>query len=134
MPCNYSDGFLPASATLGRPVGWTFLHISTTVLRMDKAEHGRRLKAAMSRAGKDRQAISDALDVGPRTVTNWTSGTTMPTPAQRDVLRKVLGRYDDEGDPVEVAVRGSELVEWRQDTVIGFYKRNLHEQREGATG
>ena len=101
---------------------------------MDKAEHGRRLKAAMSRAGKDRQFVSDALNVGPRTVTNWTSGTTMPTPAQRDVLRKVLGRYDDEGDPVEVAVRGSELVEWRQDTVIGFYKRNLHEQREEATG
>ena len=101
---------------------------------MDKAEHGRRLKVAMSRAAKDRQAIADALGVGPRTVTNWTSGATMPTPAQRDILRRILGRYDDEGDPVEVAVRGSELVEWRQDAVVSFYKRNLHEQREEATG
>lgn len=101
---------------------------------MDKAEHGHRLKVAMSRAGVDRKDIAGALDVSPRTVTNWTSGSTLPTPAQRDALRRMLGAYDDTGDPVEVAVRSSALVEWRQDTVIGFYKRHLHEQREEAAG
>lgn len=134
MPCNYKAGFLPIGASAGRPVVWTFRHASTTVLHMDKAEHGHRLKVAMSRAGRDRGSVADALNVSARTVTNWTSGNTMPTTAQRDALRKILGAYDDDGDPVEAAVRSSALVEWRQDTVIGFYKRHLHEQREEATG
>jgi transcriptional regulator with XRE-family HTH domain len=99
---------------------------------MDKREHGSALKAAMARRGYDRSAIADATGVQVRTVTNWTSGTTMPDARERDVLHRILGEYDHEGDPVEAAVRGSELTEWRQDAVLSFYKRNLHEQRAEA--
>jgi transcriptional regulator with XRE-family HTH domain len=99
---------------------------------MDKREHGAALKTAMAVQGVDRQQIADATRVGVRTVTNWTTGTTMPSLREREVLHQVLGEYDRGGDPVEAAIRASELTEWRQDLVLSHYKRNLHEQRAEA--
>jgi transcriptional regulator with XRE-family HTH domain len=99
---------------------------------MDKKAHGAALKAAMAVRGLNRQAIADATGVEVRTVTNWTSGQTKPSPREYEVLHRILGQYDHGGDPVEAAVRGSELTEWRQDAVLSFYKRNLHEQRADA--
>jgi transcriptional regulator with XRE-family HTH domain len=101
---------------------------------MDKAEHGKRLKAAMASRAIGREQIADAADVKVRTVTNWTSGSTMPSDKERASLRRLLGPYDEPGDPVEVALGQSELVEWRRDAVRSFYKRNLFEQRERGTG
>jgi transcriptional regulator with XRE-family HTH domain len=105
---------------------------------MDKQEHGRRLKAAMSLKGLGRDAIADAAEVTVRTVTNWTSGDTMPTELERSKIRKVVGDYDVAGDPVEAAVRGSRLTEDRQYGVIGYYKKQLREQdaeeAEGRAG
>ena len=101
---------------------------------MDKIEHGRRLKAAMAAKGKGRVDVADWALVKVRTVTNWTSGETMPSDKERAALRRLLGDYDNPGDPVEIAVRGSELIEWRQDAVLSTYKRNLHEQREERAG
>lgn len=97
---------------------------------MNKAEHGAKLRAAMAEQERSRETVADVTGVSPRTVTNWTTGQTMPDDTDRAKLRRLLGNYDDPGDPVEVAIRRSELVEWRQDTVVGFYKRNLSEQRE----
>lgn len=97
---------------------------------MDKAEHGRRLKGAMAAQGKSRTVVADYTGVKVRTVTNWTSGATMPSDTERASLRRLLGSYDDPGDPVEVAVRQSELTEDRQYDVVGYYKRRLREQRE----
>lgn len=89
----------------------------------------------MARRGYDRQVVADATGVEVRTITNWSTGKTMPSGAQRSALRALLGEYDALGDQVEVAVRSSELHEWRQDAVLSFYKRNLHEQRgEEAAG
>lgn len=99
---------------------------------MDKAEHGKRLREAMASRAMDRRVLADLLDVNVKTVTNWRSGATMPSAADRANLRSHLGRYDAPGDPVEVALRSSELVEWRQDAVLSVYKRNLHEQRGEA--
>ncbi len=76
-----------------------------------------------------RTALADALDVDVKTVTNWRGGKTMPSDTDRARLRELLGVYDFAGDQVEVALRSSDLVEWRQDAVLSFYKRNLHEQR-----
>lgn len=101
---------------------------------MDKAEHGRLLKSAMARAGHDRTDVATWVDVKVRTVTNWTSGATMPTLAQREALRSLLGPYDEAGDPVEIAVRRSELHKWRQDAVITEYERHRHEQRREEAG
>lgn len=101
---------------------------------MDKAEHGRRLKGAMATQAKGRDLVADYTGVKVRTVTNWTSGATMPSDKERAALRRLLGNYDDPGDPVEVAVRQSELREWRQDAVLSVYKRNLHEQRSEVAG
>jgi transcriptional regulator with XRE-family HTH domain len=101
---------------------------------MDKTEHGLRLKAAMSLRALDRLTVADQAGVQPRTVTNWTSGATMPSESERHLLRRLLGDYDNPGDPVEVAVRSSELHEWRQDAVLSTYKRNLHEQRGEVAG
>jgi transcriptional regulator with XRE-family HTH domain len=99
---------------------------------MDKREHGAALKAAMAKKGFNRQTVADATGVDVRTVTNWTTGQTKPSAREHDVLHRILGEYDHGGDPVEAAVRGSELTEWRQDAVLSFYKRNLHEQRAEA--
>lgn len=99
----------------------------------EKRDHGLRLKVAMSRARVDRQRIADATGVKPRTVTNWTSGKTMPTEAEKTVLRNLFGDYDNPGDPVEVAIDRSELHDWRRDRVKSEYKRQLQEQRREET-
>jgi transcriptional regulator with XRE-family HTH domain len=101
-------------------------------LGMEKQEHGRRLKEAIGRrADVDRQVVADKAGVKTRTVTNWTSGETMPTPAQRDALRELLGDYDADGDAVEVALANSALTEDRRYAVLSTYKRHLREQSEG---
>ena len=70
------------------------------------------------------------LGVSDRTVRNWEGGATRPPPDMALRLREELGDFDSEGDPVEAAVRKSELTEDRQYDVIGYYKRRLREQRE----
>lgn len=89
----------------------------------------------MAEQGIDQMTVADVVKRGRRTITNWTSRTnpTMPNERERVLLRGLLGAYDQAGDPVEIAVRRSSLVEWRQDAVISVYKRNLYEQQEGVT-
>lgn len=99
---------------------------------MDKHEHGRRLKGAMSLKGLGREAIADAAGVTVRTVTNWTRGETMPSELERTKIRELVGNYDSAGDAVEAAVRASRLTEDRQYVVLGTYKRQLREQDEEA--
>lgn len=101
---------------------------------MDKREHGSRLKTAMSAKGFDRQMVADATGVRVRTVTNWTTGSTMPSAREREDLRRLFGDYDAVGDPVEVAVRGSELSAWRQSAVLSEYQKHLHQQRAEEVG
>ena len=48
---------------------------------MDKAEHAARLRAAMATRNADRRVVADAVGVSVRTVTNWSTGATMPNPA-----------------------------------------------------
>lgn len=101
---------------------------------MEKEEHARLLRQAMSEVGLSRQGLADATGKGYRAVGNWISEktTTMPSDADRALLRSVLGRYDQPGDPVEKAIQRSSLTDDRQYEVIGFYKRKLREQREEA--
>lgn len=101
---------------------------------MDRSEHGRRLKSAMAQHEDiDRQAVADYVGRSARTVTNWTSGKILPSTEERRKLRELLGDYDAEGDAVEVAVRSSGLVPFRQSRVIACYQEQLHEQeREGS--
>lgn len=101
---------------------------------MDKTQHGLRLKAAMAARGMDRAALGDLVGRGVRTVTNWTTGETMPGDAERLALRRLFPGYDDPGDAVEIAVRGSTLTEDRQYVVIATYKRLLREQAESLAG
>lgn len=100
----------------------------------EKAEHGRRLVAAMARKPISVEDLAEALGVDKKTIGNWRNGRTMPSAAQLYNLERLLGAYNATGDPVEIAVRQSELTEDRQYDVIGFYKRRLREQREEATG
>lgn len=102
---------------------------------MNKAEHGELLARAIRVQGHSRTAVADWANVKPRTVTNWTSGQTMPSERERDALRALLGPYDSEGDAVEVAVRSSSLAPFRQTRVVAYYQEQLHEQaREQTTG
>lgn len=101
---------------------------------MDKQEHGRRLAAAMAAKRYGREVIADATRRDVRTVTNWKRGKTMPSDAERHILRQLLGDYDNPGDPVEVAIRSSELVDYRQNRVLAVYQENLHQQRAEAAG
>jgi len=102
---------------------------------MDKAEHGTKLAGAMAEKRIARQAVADATGRDVRTVTNWTNGKTMPSAAERVVLRKLLGDYDLPGDPVENAIMRSDLTEDRRYMLLGTYKRMLREQDgEGLAG
>jgi transcriptional regulator with XRE-family HTH domain len=100
----------------------------------EKQAHGRRLVTAMARKPISNQTLADLLEVDPKTIGNWRNGRTMPSPEQLVRLEKALGPYNVEGDPVEVAVRQSELHDWRQDDVLSTYKRHLHEQRREVAG
>lgn len=99
----------------------------------EKRDHGLRLKVAMSRARVDRQRVADETGVQPRTVTNWTSGKTMPSEAEKVALRGLFGDYDNVGDPVIVAIDQSELHDWRRDRVKSEYRRQLQDQRREET-
>lgn len=101
---------------------------------MDKAEHGRRLAAAMAAKRYDRSVVADAVGKKPRSITNWTSGSTMPDAQDRHILRRLLGDYDAEGDRVEVAILSSDLTEDRRYMLLGTYKRMMREQSEGGPG
>jgi len=95
---------------------------------MDKSEHGQLLRRAIKVRGLSRTTVADATNVKPRTVTNWTSGETMPSERERDALRALLGPYDTEGDAVEVALAMSELADFRRSRVLSVYQEQLHEQ------
>lgn len=101
---------------------------------MDKQEHAARLRKAIAARGIGRRDLADAVSKKERTITNWTTGATLPDEIDREKLRRLFPGYDSQGDPVEVAVRGSELHEWRQDAVLSNYKKHLHEQRAEQAG
>lgn len=96
---------------------------------MNKAEHGPLLKAAMARRSFGREVVADYVGVNKRTVTNWTTGATMPSEQERESLRRMLGPYDTQGDPVEVALAMSGLTDFRRSRVLAVYQEQLHEQR-----
>lgn len=84
----------------------------------------------MAARRKSREDVATVVNREVRTITNWTSGKTMPSDAERVLMRGLLGDYDNPGDPVEVALLDSELTEDRQYDVLGYYKRRLREQRQ----
>lgn len=100
---------------------------------MDKVEHGRLLARAMRIKDLNRQDIADLTNMRVRTVTNWTSGGTEPSEKEKTLLRSLVGPYDRYPDLVEFALHTSRLTEDRADTVAGYYKRQLREQREGRS-
>lgn len=98
----------------------------------EKQAHGLRLRVAMASKPIDREGLAAQMKVDPKTVTNWRSGRTMPSEGDLVKLADILGNYNVGGDPVELALKQSDLHEWRQDAVLSFYKRNLHEQAAEA--
>lgn len=97
---------------------------------MEKAEHAQRLREAMARRGLDRTVVAAAAGVGTRTVTNWSTGKTMPNPQERESLRRLLPGYDTPGDPVEIAIMASALTEDRRHAAVATYKKLLREQAD----
>lgn len=96
----------------------------------EKAAHGLLLTRAMAVKRTTTIGLAAELDVDRKTVGNWKAGRTMPSPADMVRLEEIFGAYREDGDPVEIALRGSALTEDRQYEVIGFYKRKLREQQE----
>lgn len=113
---------------------WLFPERLSHTCGVEKLEHAARLRAAIAVKDLDQEEIAEAVGRGRRTITNWTSRTnpTMPSDRERAILRRLVGDYDNPGDPVEVAVRQSELEDWRQDLVLSEYKKNLGQQRAQA--
>lgn len=90
---------------------------------------GQRLQAARKRAGyRSQEALADLIGVSSRTIRNYELDKTSPDLVTLEELTRVLGDFTSGGDPVEIAVRGSRLVEWRQDAVVSVYKQHLYEQ------
>lgn len=98
---------------------------------MDKSEHGKLLARAMRINDLTRQQVADLTNRQVRTVTNWTTGGTEPSEQEKTILRSLVGPYDRYPDLVEFALHTSDLTEDRAETVGGYYKRLLREQREG---
>lgn len=102
---------------------------------------GERIKRLREAQRWTQEMLADRLGVSTKTVGNWERGRNDPR-SSVGALRQVFGRAFDAGaqfedaatDPVEAALRASELIEWRQDAVLSVYKRNLHEQREERAG
>ncbi len=101
---------------------------------MDDEEFGRQLRAARKRAGyRTQQSLGDVVGVSGRMIRNYEAGKHLE-PSMRLRLAKVLGEFAVEGEPVEVAVRSSALVKWRQDAVLTEYERHKYEQGREAAG
>lgn len=93
------------------------------------SEHAVALRRAMAVAGLNNGDVATALGVSTRTVVNWTSRSdpTMPSEAIQEQLGKLLPGYADLGDPVEVAIRNSELPPHERTALIAEYQRRLYE-------
>lgn len=102
----------------------------------EKKQHAAALRKAMSAQRADQRTVAAAVNRSKRTVGNWTSETkpTVPTEAERVILRRLLGPYDTAGDAVEVALAMSELTEDRRYLVLSTYKRLLREQAVEEAG
>jgi transcriptional regulator with XRE-family HTH domain len=101
---------------------------------MEDKAFGERLALARRRAGyKSQAALGNIIGLSARTIRSYESGK-VPDAATLDALRRIVGPFDADGDAVEVAVRQSALIEWRQDAVLSTYKRHLYEQREPHAG
>lgn len=125
-----SQPWFSANRDLGpENIRWHFLANFGSLWHMDKGVHGPLLKAAMARKGYGRQVVADYVGVGERTVTNWTTAKTKPSDREQLKLRELLGPYDSDGDPVEVALANSGLADFRQSRVLSLYQELLHEQR-----
>lgn len=128
---NDKEGFLVQRGKRAFRGKVLFCEDSGRICRMDKPTHAAKLRAAMATRGFERAVIVDALNVNPRTVTNWTTGKTMPSDRERAVLRTLMPGYDNPGDPVELAILGSDdLTEDRRYALLSHYKRLLREQSE----
>lgn len=84
--------------------------------------------------------MAELLAVSAKTVSNWESGRNSPRNSM-GALRELFGDAldggapaEETGDAVEVAIKQSELIDWRQDEVRSVYRRNLHEQRGEVKG
>lgn len=93
-------------------------------------EHAAHLRRAMAQAELTNSDLATALGVSTRTIVNWTSRSqpTMPNDRLQANLAKLLPGYADQGDPVEIALRHSDLASWRQAALVAEYQRHLHEQ------
>jgi transcriptional regulator with XRE-family HTH domain len=92
---------------------------------------GQRIKRMREERHWSQEVLADYLGVSARAVGNWENDKNQPR-SRLGALEKVFKESleDRSGDPVEAAIRATELTEWRQDAVLSFYKRNLYEQRE----
>ena len=95
---------------------------------MDDAEYGERLEVARKAKGWNQTQLGMVIGRSARMVREYEKGRRRVEPALRELIRAELGDFDAEGDPVEIAVRRSRLIEWRQGDVITTYQRHLFEQ------
>lgn len=97
---------------------------------MDDVEYGQRLQVARKAKGLTQTALGDLIGRGSSMIRAYETGKVAVDPALRAELRRHLGSFDEEGDAVELAVRQSRLIGWRQSDVITTYQRHLFEQDE----
>lgn len=97
---------------------------------MDDVEYGERLQVARKAKGWTQAELGDVIGRSSRMVREYETGRRPVETALRDEIRRHLGDFDAEGDPVELAVKRTRLVEWRKSDVITTYQRHLFEQDE----
>lgn len=98
---------------------------------------GDRIRRLREQRRWSQQQLADALRVSTKTVSNWERGRNDPRNslgAIEQLFGVDLSAEPAVAEPVEAAVRASELHEWRQDEVLSVYKRNLQQQRAERAG
>jgi transcriptional regulator with XRE-family HTH domain len=114
--------------------------------------HGRAAAAeyaaqAAARAGLSAAAVAQRANVDPGTVRDFLAGERWPWTSSRARIEKALDlkpgvleliangvQLDPDADPVEEAIKASELTRGNQHKLIGVYFDMLEEQQHRGTG
>jgi transcriptional regulator with XRE-family HTH domain len=96
---------------------------------MDDVEFGERLRVARKAKGWSQQQLADAMKYSSRQIRAFEKGAPVSEPLRVE-MRRHLGDFDLEGDPVELAIDQTELVQWRKLDLKTAYQRHLFDQAD----
>lgn len=96
---------------------------------MDDEQYGDLLRVTRKSQGWSQRELAEAVGYSERQIRSFEKGAHV-SQALRAKFRTYLGEFDVTGDPVEIAIDKSELIQWRKSDLKTAYQRHLFEQAE----